>query len=284
MIKFITQMKSCDVVTVSDGTVQAIKGPIAYIGYMDQFEGKSFAIDAKMFVAALKKLDNDFHISVSKDKVVLYDDKQEVNFVVQPAEQLLEVPQGEWQFIGDFLEEWNSAHAFMSSDFPGIAIRQGYLEVLSDSSIARINTEIDLPHGIYAGVKLPKSIKTACVVNNKLWLRATPTDYIVINSLAVDFPNVDGYYNNWPTDWTEIPSRLREKFIPTKKVRYDNNTVQFIEQDKATAIIENIPGSGTYDGGLFKSMLELANEYHFAHGYLAFQNSGVRGIIANVGN
>jgi len=283
-MKFLTQMKSCDVVTVDDGTIQAIKGPIAYFGYHPAFKKKQFAVDAKMFVAALKKFKGDFFVSQSVDRVVFADDQQEVDFVHQPAEILLDQSRIDWCHLPGFANAWNIAQKFISADFPGVRVEDyNYLEVVSDASIVRIATETNGINGIFASVKLPAGVKFISHYNNKLWFSVTPTDIIVVNALDVVFPTTNRYFNDWEQYTMEsIPYILRERFVETDQTVFSNNEVQFVQKEKATAVVEGVSGTGTYSGKLFRNIIEHGQRYAFLDQFVAFESDCIKGIVARV--
>ena len=274
-------MKTCDVVTIHHGTVQAIKGPIAYFGYMPEFNNYSFAIDAKMFVATLRKFRNGFNVVQKDNLIVFFDDKQETDFVPQPAEILLSTKNINWINNSDFPIAWNIAQKFVTLDFPGFRVGNDYIEVLSDQSIARIQTPTIGIKGIYAAVKLPAGISRIAEHNNKLWFAASPSDYIIVNSLDIEFPRTDIYFDAWGDyEMVTIPDILKDRFVLTEQTVFDTDGVKFVQKEKATAAIENVAGHGTYDGKLFSNLVTHAQRYSFQTRFLAFESGKIQGVIA----
>lgn len=282
-MKFLTQMKACDVVTVRNGIVQAIKGPVAYLGYMEEFAHNCFAVDAKMFVMTLRKFKNSFKVLQKENIIVMYDDTQEIDFVPQQAEILLSTKNIRWTNNESFVKAWGIAQKFIELDFPGVRINHGYIETLSDNSIVRIATKTQDLAGIFAAVKLPASIKNVAFYNNKLWFSASPYDLVAVNSLELLFPTTDQYFTNWQDfNWTKIPEVLKERFVETEQVSFDTEGVKFIQKEKATASIENISGLGCYNGKLFGNVVKYANSYSFQDRFVAFENEQVKGVVARV--
>jgi len=275
-------MKGCDVVTVHEGVVQAIKGPIAYFGYQHELKNHSFAVDAKMFVATLKKFKNDFKVIHNKDtdRIVFFDAQQEIDFIRQPAEILLSTSRLIWEPLDEFANSWNIAQKFVATDFPGVKIEHNYIEVLSDNSIVRIQTPTRGLAGIFASVKLPAGISKVSQHNNRLWFYATNFDHIVVNHLDINFPNTDTYFNQWPDDFEEIPNILKQRFVETDKTVFDAEGVKFIQEEKATAVIENIIGRGHYSGKLFSNILSYGDRYSFQDRFVAFEAPHIKGVVA----
>ena len=283
-MKFLTQMKACDVVTVSDGVVQAIKGPVAYFGYSSSFEGHAFAVDAKMFVATMKKFKEHPRVVERDDKIVFFDEKQEVDFIPQPAEQLLPLDI-KWKHLPGFAKHWNIANSFVDTDFPGLRIvDDGYIEVLSDASIVRVKTDVDNFEGIYASVKLPAGINFIGERNRRLYFSSSPTDIIVTNSLDVLFPITQRYFTEWDTyNFVPIPQVLRSRFVRTDQTVFTDQGVQFVQKEKATASIEGVHGHGTYSGKLFDNVVAYGQQYAFLDNFLAFEAPGIQGVVSRAG-
>lgn len=282
-MKFLTQIKSCDVVTIDHGKVQAIKGPIAYFGFHPAFINETFAVDAKMFVAALRKFKDSFYINKTDDKIILFDEKQEVDFLYQPAEQMLDFKTTNWVDIPTFGKNWNTAQKFVSTDFPGIKLTKNYMEVLSDNSIVRIKTELPSNfQGIFASIKLPANIKSVGYYNGILWLAFTEHDFIAINHLEILLPNTDPYFTNWPDTFETIPMILKERFVETDLTVFDTEGVKFVQKEKATAAIENVSGTGSYAGKLFGNIMAHGERYSFQDNFLAFEAEHIQGVIARV--
>lgn len=275
-------MKSCDVVSINKGIIQAIKGPIAYFGFHPSFVNEEFALDAKMFVAAIRKFKTYFKIAHDDNKIILFDEKQEVDFIKQPAEIILDFSKVPWKNIPNFDKIWNIAQKFIQPDFPGVRITSSYIEVISDKSIVRITADLKGINGIFASVKLPSNINQLGYYNNRLWFSSTPYDLIAVNSLDIMFPNTDMYFDTWPENFEVIPEILKERFVETDETIFDMKGVNFVQKEKATASIENISGIGSYDGKLFSNLVAYGDRYSFQDRFVAFEANNIKGVIARV--
>jgi len=285
MLMNLTQMAKAEVLTVRRGWIQAVVGPIAYVGFMSNFDKMNFSVDGKTLASALKTLEEDFKaIQFENGDVQVFDSEQEIQFKARNAEIMLSLPKGPWH-NRNIAEPWTLVDKFINTQFPGVRASKDYLEVLSDQSIVRVHADInfELPK-VYAQAKLTKKAQAYCVTKDKLWLRYSPTDFVAISELAqVAFPNTDGYFRKEKdAKYVRIPKLVKEKLLPCDIVEFKDGCLLFKKEGVAQASVENIDGFGEYEYVLFAKVVKHATHWAMMGELMFFSGPGFSGVIENL--
>lgn len=278
-------MTRAEVLTVRKGWVQAIVGPIAYLGYLPNFKQLNFSVDGNTLANALKNLDEDFHaIAKSNGDIQIFDSEHEIVFKPKAAEIMLSVPPGTWTNY-NLAEAWYLVDKFVHTQFPGVRVKDDYLEVLSDQSIVRVNVGTTFEsEKIFAQAKLTKKAQAYQIYNNHLWLRYSPTDFVIISELPnVVFPPTDGYFKKEiQARYTRIPGIIKEKILPCETVEFKDGCLLLKKQESAQASIENVDGFGEYEFTVFNKVIRNASHWAMAGEVMYFSGPGFSGLIENL--
>lgn len=284
MLKHLSEIRKADIVTVHNGFVQAINGPIAYLGYLPNLEKVSFAVDAEIFASALKDLDDDFMVKVFEEEVLIFDSEREIKFISKGPEQLLEIPQSAW-IMRDITHMWQLTDKFVTAQYPGIRVTRDYFETISDQSILRVSHHLEIDQlgwskPVFSRCKVTSKSIAYCLTNSQLWLQYDNSNFIVISKLGVEFPNTDDYFRG-TLRYKQIPN-LKEKLLPCDIVKFENNNLILIKEGAAKATIENVEGRGVYDFKLFNKVIQNAVGWQMTDTAMFFTGANFRGVIENV--
>lgn len=281
MLKNLNEMKKADVITIHNGIIQAINGPIAYRGYLRNFDNCYFSVDAEILATALKDLDEDFIVRESEDNILIFDEEREISFVPKTAEQLLIPPKTSW-YMRDMSHMWQLVDKFVTPQYPGIKVTNTYFETISDQSILRVKHHLPFENEaiVFARCKIPTKVIAYCVADDKLWLQYDDSNFIIINSLDIAFPNTDSFFTG-RLRYKPIPN-LKSKLLPCDKVKFENNNLILYKEYAAKAIIENIEGIGAYDFKLFSKVINHASAWQMTDTALFFSGENFSGVIENV--
>lgn len=284
MLKHLSEIRKADIVTVHKGFVQAINGPIAYLGFLPNLANVSFAIDAEIFASALKDLDDDFMVKVFNDEVLIFDSEREIKFVSKGPEQLLQIPKDDW-IMRDITHMWQLTDKFVTAQYPGIRVTRDYFETISDQSILRVSHHLEIDQlgynkPVFSRCKVSSKSIAYCITKNQLWLQYDNSNFIAISKLDVEFPTTDDYFRS-TLRYKQIPN-LKEKLLPCDTVKFENNNLILIKENAAKATIENVEGRGVYDFKLFSKVIQHAVGWQMTDTAMFFTGPNFRGVIENV--
>lgn len=285
MLMNLTAMARANVLTVRQGWIQAIIGPVAYMGFLPNFKHMNFSVDGKTLASALKTLEEDFRaITHENGDIQIFDSEQEIIFKPQAAEMMLTPPKGPWQ-IYNLAESWTLVDKFIHTQFPGIRAKHDYLEVLSDQSIVRVHVETTFKEPkVYSQAKITKKAQAYCIYKKHLWLRYSPSDFVIISELDnVIFPSTDQYFvKEQKANYKRIPLLVKEKLLPCDTVEFKDGNLLFKKQDIAKASVEGIDGFGEYNYTLFAKVVKYASHWAMMGELMYFSGSGFSGVIENL--
>jgi len=281
-MKLLSQFKTCDVITISNGLLFALKGSIGYLVIDKRFKKVNTAVDAKIFVQAMKKLDTNFFIDETEETLTLFDETQQIVFNKLAKEKIPKVPQSVHFWTDkEIVKAWNFANSFIDNEYPGIRMAGSFIEVLSSQHIFRLYLNYRYKEeGIFVNCKLPSGIEEYAILNNRLWFKG-PNFYIIVSGLELDFPSTDAFFEV-SLDWQLIPDKLRNNLIDAADyIQFKTDGAHFIKNERATSLIEGIIGQGKYDTRKFKRFIENSAYYYFDQHKVYFKGVNFQGVLAS---
>lgn len=281
---FRTQMQKAKILTIENGLFQVQQNGVVYQEYNPQFRDITFAGDAKHIFLALKTLATSYKVSKQDDKLYIYDTEQEFLITEEIPDIILEQ-----EVTGEVspLKSLIKLKVYATQDFPGFFFCKDYIEVLHPSMVVRVPNPYNV-EGVFSIGDLPTTDAIFDKKDNGLWILLAQYSNVgfhptaCLGNLDLDKPDTDSYF---PEDtsyvWSKIPSKIKDRWVPCDTAYFHKGVLRLGTQ----TVIEDVEGSGTYDGKLLAKVIRHADSWCFDGPLLRFTNGlvhGVHGVLENV--
>lgn len=284
LMKLSSLIKKCETVTCNKGWIQATDKGVAFIEYLGPAAKLTFAVDAKAFIDALKALGDDCRIVKENDIIILFNDEQAINLQQQVAEIEIPRPDGFWE-VGDVAWEWSKINQFITPAYPAVRCTSDYFEVLSSTTIVRLKVKYGPKEDtkIVLSYKIPKGSQAYKYDSLFFWISYGGGCYIALGYITPRLPNTDVFFNG-DEENSLIPTKLVEQLVPAETAEFHKSNLHLRTKHIADAVIENIPGNGKYEYGMFAKAVRNGIAWSFTSRTLNITGPDIKIILEDISN
>lgn len=271
-MKLKTQMQKANVVTVSDGIIQAQHNGVLYQDYDIHLAGSNFAVNAKQFFEGWKVLKPGFRVfSKEKQFVTLVDEEQVITLTKEMPDDLVLPPPRENNI--DLTPQLNALAPYAAADFPAFFCTETAVEVLHPQMIVRAAPfEVT---GVFSVTALPTHSDGYSLGKEGLWIYYGKA-CVCLGKLDISKPDTDSYFEYRP-ELRRIPGKILGRWVKCLGVRFEKTDLCLLPNSR----IEMIKGQGEYDPTLFHKVIKNATDWAMDDKLLYFGTDKIRGVLEN---